>query len=375
MPTKRISVVLLARSLEVGGAERQLVGLARGLRERGHLVKIVLFYRRGALLADLEGSGIPIVDLRKAGRWDIVRFLLRGAVALRRERPQIIYSFLGGANLVACAIRPFVRGSRFVWSIRASNMDLDSYDWVRRLAYRLECRLSRTPDLIIANSSAGAAHSVGNGFAHDRIVVIPNGIDTDRFKPDPGRRAAQRSAWGLRGNQIAVGLVARLDPMKGHKIFLKAAQLAGSKNPEMRFFCVGSGPQMQSLELIADELGLGDRLVFTGESEPVAALNALDIACSSSLWGEGFSNSIAEAMACGLPCIVTDVGDSGQIVGATGTVVPPGSATAIANAILRQAELLASHRADEPRARIIENFSMSMMVENTLQAFHEQLGL
>jgi len=206
-------------------------------------------------------------------------------------------------------------------------------------------------------------------------VVIPNGIDTDRFKPDPGRRAAQRSAWGLRGNQIAVGLVARLDPMKGHKIFLKAAQLAGSKNPEMRFFCVGSGPQMQSLELIADELGLGDRLVFTGESEPVAALNALDIACSSSLWGEGFSNSIAEAMACGLPCIVTDVGDSGQIVGATGTVVPPGSATAIANAILRQAESLASHRADEPRARIIENFSMSMMVENTLQAFHEQLGL
>lgn len=132
---------------------------------------------------------------------------------------------------------------------------------------------------------------------------------------------------------------------------------------------------MQSLELIADEMGLGDRLFFTGESEPLAALNALDIACSSSIWGEGFSNSIAEAMACGLPCIVTDVGDSARIVGTAGTVIPPGSPTALADAILRQADSLEIHRAGVARAQIVENFSMSMMVEHTLEAFHERLRL
>jgi glycosyltransferase involved in cell wall biosynthesis len=124
-----------------------------------------------------------------------------------------------------------------------------------------------------------------------------------------------------------------------------------------------------------DELGLGDRLSFTGPLEPVSALNALDIACSCSVWGEGFSNSVAEAMACGLPVIVTDVGDSAMIAGNAATVVAPRAPEALADAILAQAAALDRHDPGVPRARIVENFSPAAMVERTLEAFRSHLGL
>jgi glycosyltransferase involved in cell wall biosynthesis len=373
--TTQISIFLLARSLEVGGAERQLVALAKGLHERGYKVTIGLFYRRGELLRDLEDSGIPVVDLGKKGRWDLAGFVARTAAAVRGAQPDVIYSFLGGANLIAAAIRPFVRSARYVWSVRASNMQLKEYGLTRRLAYRVERTISNLPDLIIANSSAGAAHAIRNGFPAGKLVVIPNGIDFERFRPDAKLRAAQRRKLALKAGDVAVGVMARLDPMKGHKVFLEAAAIAAARAPKLRFLCIGEGPELPELERIRDELGLGDRLSFTGPLEPVSALNALDIACSCSVWGEGFSNSVAEAMACGLPVIVTDVGDSAMIAGNAATVVPARAPEALADAILAQAAALDRHDPGVPRARIVENFSPAAMVERTLEAFRSHLGL
>jgi glycosyltransferase involved in cell wall biosynthesis len=361
--------------LEVGGGERQLIELAKGLHERGHPVRIGLSYRIGGLLADVEGTGIEILDFGKTGRWDIPGFLRRAVAAIRSADPDIIYSFLAGGNLVAAAVRPFVRKPRYVWSVRASNMDRSKYGWVSRFGRMAESLASNLPDLIIANSSAGARFAVRNGFPAGKIVVVPNGIDTARFRPDAKARAADRKRLGLRAEEIAVGVLARLDPMKGHPIFLRAAAIAAPRMPALRFICVGSGPDLQPLSQLAEELGLADRVVLAGERNPVAALNAFDIACSCSVWGEGFSNAIAEAMACGLPCIVTDVGDSAMIVGNTGTVVPLGSPEALAEAILAQAASLDRHDRRVPRARIVENFSISEMVERTLDAFHQRLGI
>ena len=375
MPTKRISVFLLARSLEVGGAERQLVSLAKGLHERGHCVTVCLFYRRGELLRDIENCGIEIVDLKKKGRWDLVGVLARAIAAVRRLKPDVIYSFLGGANLISAWIRPFADRASYVWSVRASNMQLAEYEFVRRLAYKIECGLSRTADLVIANSRAGADYSISNGFPRDKLIVVPNGIDSDRFRTVPELRARVRNALELTDEEVAIGVMARLDPMKGHDVFLRAAAIAAKRVPNLRFLCIGEGPELERLERMGEELGLSRRLTFTGRLEPVSALNALDIACSCSVWGEGFSNSIAEAMSCGLPVIVTDVGDSALIVGDVGTVVPPRSAEALAEAIVTQAAALDHHDGRRVRNRIIENFSPAAMVEGTLAAFRERLSL
>ena len=360
-------IYLLARALGIGGAERQLVHLAAGLHARGEKVVVALFYKGGVLDAEIERLGIPIIDLRKSGRWDVPAFLARLRRSIADVRPAAVYSFLGTANVVAAALRPVAPRYRLVWSIRASDMDPARYDWAFRLNYGLECALSRTADLIISNSEAGRDFAAAHGFPRGRLEVVPNGIDTDRCRPDPAARAGQRAAWGLRDGEIAVGVLARLDPMKDHPTFLRAAAALAPVRPELRFLCIGEGPEEAPLKRLAGELGLGERLLFTGRStEPVAALNALDIACSSSAFGEGFSNAVAEAMACGLTPVVTDVGDSALLVGEAGLVVPPRDPDALAAALREAAGRLGSGAGAAARQRIVANFSLDAMVERTL---------
>ena len=366
--TDPLSVFLLTRSLTTGGAEQQLVELARGLSGRGHHVSVGVFYAGGPLERGLEGAGIEIVDLRKSGRWDLLPFMLRTAAALRRRKPDLVYSFLGGGNLVAAAVRRSVPGAKLVWSVRNSEFDMSVDHWVARAGHKVEAALARVPDAIIANSSAGRDFAVSRGFPEDRITVVPNGIDTDRFRRDPKLRAEQRGKLGLGDDEIAVGVLGRLNATKDHATFLRAAATVLQKQPDSRFLCVGSGPELGSLQRLAAELGIADRVLFPGELDPGAALNAFDIACSPSIT-EGFSNAIAEAMACGLPCVVTDVGDSAAIAGDAGTVVPPSSPAAFADAVQRQIERLPAHDPSVPRARIVDSFSLAAMVDRTLGVF------
>lgn len=338
--------------------------LAIAMHERGYLVKAAVFYRRGPLVAELERHGIEIIDLMKKGRWDVAGFAARTVSALRHAKPDVLYSFLGGANIVAAALRPFVRNIRLIWSIRSSNVDLGRYDWTHRLSYLLECRLSGVPDAIIANSVTGRDFAVGHGFPLSRIEVVPNGIDTDRFRPDGELRNRQRREWGLAEGEVAVGMLARLDPMKDHPTFLRAAALLETENSRYRFLCVGEGPERQRLIRLAAELGLQQRLAFVGESDPVPALNAFDVACSSSIT-EGFPNAIAEAMACGKACAVTAAGDSGLIVDGFGVVVPAGNAQALAGAILTAHKQASPARSAAARQRILDHYSKGAMVEGT----------
>lgn len=370
-----LSILLLIRSLNVGGSERQLVQLAEALKERGHQVTVAVYYSGGVLEEPLRRLGVPLLDLRKRGRWDIFGFLFRLAKQVRKARPDVLYSFLNTSNLLSAAIAPFVPSVRRVWSVRASNMDLNAYDWLARLAYRVECALSRRADLIISNSHSGLEFAVANGFPRDRMIVVANGIDTDRFSPDPAARARVRAGWGITDDQILVGMLARLDPMKDYPTFLRAAALAAAGRPDLRFVCVGEGALRAELERLAAELGLEQRLAWVGRwDEPGAALNAFDIFCSTSLFGEGFSNSVAEAMACGLPCVVTDVGDSARIVGAVGRCVPPGDPVAVAEALLETIRDLGSFDREGVRRRVIECFSVEALAENTLRALTPPLS-
>jgi glycosyltransferase involved in cell wall biosynthesis len=362
---QKLSVFLLARSLEAGGAERQLAQLAIGLHERGHAVQVGLFYRRGPHLAAVEAAGVPVINLGKKDRWHLLRFALRVRKAVVAANADVLYSFLGGANLIAAAVRMLVPRLLLVWSVRGSNKDWTQYDWTHLASYRAERAMSRLPDLIVANSYAGRSFSIAAGFPAKRITVVPNGIDTDRFCPNAKLRQRQRKQWQLGRKDIAIGVLARLDPIKGHETFLRAACEVSGQLGEAKFFCIGEGNELARLKHLADDLGIADRMHFTGRTDDsVAALNGLDIYCSSSD-GEGFSNSIAEAMACGLPCVVTDVGDSAIIVGEVGSVVPRGDWSAMAAAILERAGNIKSYSPDKPRRRIVENFGLDAMVDRT----------
>ncbi len=367
-------IFFLARSLDRGGAERQLVVLAKGLVRRGHAVAVAVFFGGGVYEAELAGAGVRIIHLEKKSRWDVLLFLTRLVRCLRMEHPAVLHSYLSVPNILTVVLRPLLTATRVVWGVRASNMDLSRYDWLSRLAYALERRLARFTNCIIANSYAGKRYAVANGFPGDKMVVIPNGIDTEYFQFDPERRQLVRSAWGVGEHEILIGLVGRLDPMKDHPVFLEAASHIAHERRDVRFVCVGDGPAAyaEPLKQQAAGLGLTGQLIWVGARDNMPAVySALDIASSTSSYGEGFSNTIAEAMACGVPCVVTDVGDSALIIGDTGGIVAPGDHGALADAIQRLIDLPLEQRrgiGEACRARIVSEFGIDRLVQHTEQA-------
>jgi glycosyltransferase involved in cell wall biosynthesis len=362
-----IRLVFLIRSLHRGGAERQLATLVERMDKHRWDVTVITFYSGGQFEAELIGQGVRLISLRKRGRWDVIRFLGRLVRELRRIRPDIIHSYLVEPNLAAVFVKPFFSSTKIVWGVRAANMDLAHYDWFARMNFRLETLASRLADKIILNSNAGRDYHVAQGMPARKCMVVHSGIDTERFKPDRESGKAIRREWGISDEKILIGLVGRLDPIKDHPTFLKAAALISLEDSDLRFVCVGSGaqPYARDLRRMADECKISDRLIWASEREDMPAVyNALDIACSSSS-GEGLPNAIAEAMACQVPCVATDVGDSSSLVGNSGILVPANSPQALATGLSKSVNLLRARQAPNPRPRIIEKFSLTRLVNQT----------
>jgi glycosyltransferase involved in cell wall biosynthesis len=365
-----VKITLFIRSLAYGGSERQLVALAKGLHERRHSVVVAVFYSGGPLEKELRDAGVMVRALGKRGRWDVAGFLLRLVRFMYEEKPDTLYGFFGTPNILTVLLKPFFPRIRMIWGVRGSYLDFTRYDWLAGLHYEAERRLSRFADLIIVNSRAGLDHAEANGFPKNKMVVIPNGIDAKRFRPDSEARRRVRAEWEVTENEKLIGMVGRLHPMKDHPTFLRAAAMLLQERQDVRFVCVGEGPvgYQRELHALGEELGLSQRLIWAGaRGDMPAAYNALDIATSSS-YGEGFPNVVGEAMACGVPSVVTDVGDSAWIVGETGVVVPPKNPVALATGWKVSLARDRSEMALKARLRVEENFSVGQMTEQTEKA-------
>ena len=364
-----MKIIFLTRSLHYGGAERQLVALAKGLHQCGHSVTVATLYPDGPLQADLDRAGIPIHIFEKKGRWDMFVFLVSAYRFLRNEAPDILHGYLVVPNLLAILFKPFLRGTKVVWGVRASDVDLSHYDWLARFTFRLSVFLSRFADRIIVNSKCGMAYHQKQGYPLNKMVVVPNGIDTERFKPNAEDRARIRKEWGIEDSEKLVGLVARLDPMKDHHTFLEAAAILADERNNIRFVCVGDGDKdyRETLQRKSAELGLNGRLLWAGSRTDASAIyNAFDVATCTSIT-EGFPNVVGEAMSCGIPCVVTDVGDSAVIVGDLGFVVPPRDPQSLADAWNRCLSEARTVPQMEIRTRIIREYSLLSLVEHTEQ--------
>jgi glycosyltransferase involved in cell wall biosynthesis len=371
--TRRVRLVFLVRVLGIGGAERQLVTLAKALAPQLFEVTVVCLYKGGVFEQELTDSGVRLISLDKKGRWEMFGFLYRLARQLRRLEPDILHPYLTAQNLMAMLMKPILPSTRIVWGVRASNMDAGHRRWLEHRLLRMEAVLSRFTNLIIFNSHAGEAHSLSVGFTCASRVVIPNGTDLSYFSPNFHLGAAIRASWGVANGSMLIGIVGRLDPMKDHTTFLRAAAIFAKSHPDARFVCIGGGPEeyARELQVMSWKLGLGDKVIFLGAFVDMpAAYNALDISCSSSAYGEGTPNCISEAMACGVPCVVTDVGDSRLVVGETGIVVPPRNPEALAagwTAIAKRIEQSPQIR-QLARMRVQLGFGVDALVHKTSEA-------
>ncbi len=363
-------IMLLHQNLSFGGAEMLVIEVAVGLKKRGHEVVVVTFYDKNPLAALLTDKGVALECLHKRGRWDVFVFLWSFLTTVRRFQPDVLYTVMQVPNLVALTARFGKPDLKLIWGVSVAYLDLTPYDFVTRMSYWLEARFARFADLVISNSSSGVDYAVDQGFPKAIMRMVPNGVDTDRYRPDPVARTRIRAEWGMADGDRLVGLIGRLDPQKDIPSFLKAAENIASSCDHVRFAIVGSGQTAYRdfLVTLCGQLGISALTLWIPARTDIEAIyNALDLMVISAS-AEGTSYALVQAMACGTSAVVTEAGDNGLAVGPWGEVVPPHDPAALAEAIKRQLARLsidAEKIAAGCRRHIIENFSTESLASNT----------
>src|SRR5262249_14488091 len=315
-----------------------------------------------------DGAGrVTVVELRFDKAGGIATGLFKLASLIAESRPDIVQGWMYHgdlAALVALVLSGRRRQTRLVWSIRCTAMDWRGYGVGLWLVVKACALLSGWPDVVTANAVAGLKPHLALGYRPRRVEVVANGIDVDEFRPDAAARRAVRTELGIADDAIVLAHVARVDAMKDHGSFLAAM----ARLPDLSAILVGAG---------TENLPAAPNVLRLGRRHDVARLfAAADFVVSSSRRGEGFSNVLAEGMACGLPAVATDVGDAKLIVADTGLVVPPESPDALAAAIRTLAAESAAARAErgsKARARIVENFAMPRAVQRYVDLY-QSLG-
>jgi len=372
-------VLFFIGGLGTGGAERQFAQLSYSLAQRGHDVSVATIYAGGQNWQWLQKQdSVKLFNLfgkKPENRSMVLLQLISAARRLQElvchERVSTVYSALYLSNLIAWLAVKNMQEIQLVWGIRASNLQLN---WKRNIPFRL-CRwVSSSVPMIISNSRSGLVYHEKKGYRAKIRIAIPNGIDTNRFYYDPQARNYVRSKWGVADEEILIGLVGRIDPMKGHTVFLKAAAKASKEYKNLRFVCVGGGPEKikNKLQELSYKLGLRESIIWTGESSDTHYLySAFDIATSSSSYGEGFPNIIGEAMSCRVPCVVTNVGDSAYLIGDAGYVIEPNNPDKLTEAWIKLLNLSEDQRKElglRARRRIETKFTIGSSAIETEQA-------
>jgi glycosyltransferase involved in cell wall biosynthesis len=359
---QRFSILFVITHLGRGGAERQMILLASGLQNRGHRVAIALLDDEGDLAQEARELNIDLIPVYQAKRRIRLPKVLRFIAAARRFDPDVVHPYLPRDNARVTLVKPFLKGAKLVWGIRSSNMDCSQYGRKASLMWPVVVRLSPKADLIIANSWSGAEHHIEQGFPKDRIVVIPNGIDTERFKPDPESGKEFRAQNGIPSNVPLIGVLGRFDPKKGQHLFPEILSLVRERHPDVWGVLVGQHTEQQKSTVlgIAQRFGLSERLkIIPASSEPWAVINALDVLVVPSLFGEGFPNVIGEAIACGTPVAAFDVGDAARILEGHSEVAVCGDVRQLARLASRQLP-------DGPLIELApQKISLTKLIENS----------
>lgn len=367
--------MVLTRDLSKGGAERQIANFANAIRQHQDVrLTVVLMYETVGY--DIAPSpNVEVLALRKRGRWDVFSFIRRLLALARCKRPDIVYAFLPVPCLLSLLLGVVRPGVKVVWSVRASGLEPGRYGLFAAIAEHLFRCLLWVPPAIVCNSKAAIREIESRRQLSPRSLhFVPNGIDTDAFREvTAASHVVDRTSLGVPENAALFVAVGRLDPMKGYENLLDAFQLAFASDSTVWLLVVGDGHGAYAdalrKRILSSHAG---RVVYVPSADSRSLLPACDFLVSPSVFGEGFSNVLAEAMSCGLACVATDVGDAADIVGDAGFVVPAGDVSALSGAMRELRGMTMGDRKSlgaRARTRVIGNFSVARMVGGTLEVF------
>lgn len=369
-PTRLLFVIT---GLSAGGAENMLCRLAIMHQQAGWEVMVVSMTDGGWLADQMCAAGVKVLTLRLACRrpgpfLQSLGRLLKVARTIARFRPQIVQGWMYHANFFSLFIRPLCPQAVTFWSVRAANVDLQKEKITTAWMIRLNSYLARWVRGTVFNSSNSESLHRDTLDFQGLTGVIPNGFDVQVFSPNVAKRSMIRAQLSAAPETLLVGIVGRVDPVKNHAGFLAAFAALASKFPQAQAVLIGRKalPENTGLVVQIAELGLQGRVHLCGEQTNMADwYPALDVLVNCS-FSEAFPNVIGEAMACEVPCVVTDVGDSAWVVGDSGVVVPAEDTVALQTGIEKLLALSAPARAQlglRARQRIVENFSLSQIAQ------------
>ncbi len=354
--------------LNQGGAEGALCRLITSDEEDHH--EVISLLDDGVHGAALRVAGIPVHTIGMRRGRPSLRGFLKLVRIIKSIQPDIVQTWMCHADLLG-GIASRVSGSGIVvWGIRNTLLDNQTTPLSTRIVVRLSALLSSfLPTSIVSCSTTAAQQHIHIGYDSRKMVTIPNGIDLDRFQSDPASRVAMRSEIGIMTHECLFGMVARYDPQKDHKNLLLALRaLADLPTSPWKCLLVGRGMDSSNTLLrdLLEDFGLTSRVLLLGARDDIPQImNALDAHVLSSAYGEGFPNVVAEAMACGVPCVATDVGDARQIIGNSGWVVPPKDENSLATALAKVLGEFGSDgwaaKKEEARMAIHQNFGLGRM--------------
>lgn len=379
---KKIRIAHIITGLNTGGAETMLYKLLSSMERDQFSPEVISLTDAGPVGDKIQSLDVPVEALGiKRGAPD-PRAFFRLARRLRQHRPDLVQTWMYHADLIGGMAAKMAGDIPLAWGIRHSNLDPKGSKrttiWTAQICARLSGWL---PKRIVCCSEASKRVHVLLGYDAAKMVVIPNGFDLASFKPDAGARHSVQQKLGISKETFIIGLVGRFDSQKDHFNFIRAAALLNQSNPEVVYLLCGDGITWDNKALAEwiEEAGLRERFHLLGRRDDMPRIQAaLDIAVSSSSYGEGFSNTVGEAMACGVSCVVTDVGDSALIVGDTGRVVPPKDPATLAGAwgeLIRMSPQEKAGLRAAARNRIMKNFSLPVIAARYEQLYKELITL
>lgn len=369
---------LIITGLSTGGAEMMLFKLLQGLDRQQFDPEVISLTTLGEIGPRLQAMGVPVIALgMRAGRLDPLRFLTL-VRHLRRISPCVVHTWMYHADLLGGLAARLAGVRALGWAIHQSNLDPGLNKRITLVVMKACAWLSAwVPRSILTCSSSALAVHVAAGYCADKMVTIANGFDLTRFQPNAAARSSVRAEFGLAPDTPLVGLVARDDPQKNHLGFVQAAASVHAALPRCHFVLAGQGIDRANTPLgqAIAHAGLQGHVSLLGRRDDVPRLMAaLDVLASPS-HGEAFPNVLGEAMACGVPCVVTDVGDSADIVGDTGRVVAPGDMGDMAQQLLAMLRMPVEQRQAlgvRARARVQERYELGA-VTRQYECFYSQL--
>jgi len=359
-----IRISHLITSLDTGGAERSLVNLVTAMNRDEFENEVITLLKPGSMAQALAQAGIPVTSM------DIGRYRLNPAALLslirylRRKKPAILQTWLYRADFFGSVAGLFAKPDHLVWNVRSSQINRPGIGRSTRYLARLLAMLSGRPDAIIVNSHDGQRYHERIGYRPKQWVNIANGVDLQRFRPRRDERATLRTRLGVPADAAAIGLVARDHPMKDIDTFLRAASRFQREHDNARFVLCGDGlgPGNSTLTKLVRALDLDRNIVLLGRRSDIELIYpAFDLLTLCSIAGESFPNVLCEAMACDVPCVATDIGDSAEIIGDCGLIVPERDPEALTRAWHTLLEKPSQPGTETSRSRIAARYSLERM--------------